>query len=152
MKKQVWGNATWYLFHTIAYKLKPEFGSEVPIIFNHIKNICNNLPCPNCQEHSTRFLSNVNTPIIISSQKNLINFLHEFHNIVNKRIGNKIFSKIEHDQMYSRAITNNVIKNFLSIMDQNTNNDKLIMASFHRKRHIKLIREYFINNIHKFNQ
>jgi hypothetical protein len=151
MKKQVWGNATWYLFHTISYKLKPEFGSEVPIIFNHIKNICNNLPCPDCQEHATRFLSNVNTPLIISSQENLINFLYAFHNNVNKRIGNKVFSKIEHDQMYSSAITNNVIKNFLSIMDQNNNNEKLIMSSFHRKRHVKLIREYFRNNIHKFN-
>ena len=86
MKKQVWGNAIWYLFHTIAYKLKPEFSSEVPIIFNHIKSICNNLPCPTCQSHATMVLSHVNVPLIISSNENLINFLHEFHNIVNKRI------------------------------------------------------------------
>lgn len=151
MKKQVWGNAIWYLFHTIAYKLKPEFSSEVPIIFNHIKSICNNLPCPTCQSHATMVLSHINVPLIISSNENLINFLHEFHNIVNKRIGNREFSKVEHDQIYSRAITNNVIKHFLSIMDQNNNNEKLMTLSFHRKRSVNFFRDYFTNNIHKFN-
>ena len=151
MKKQVWGNATWYLFHTLAYKLKPEFSSEVSTIFNHIKSICNNLPCPDCQSHATQFLAQVNVPVIISSKENLINFLHAFHNNVNKRIGNREFSKIEHDKVYSRAITNNVIKHFLSIMDQNINNEKLMMLSFHRKRHVSIIRQYFTNNIHKFN-
>jgi hypothetical protein len=151
MKKQVWGNATWYLFHTLAYKLKPEFTAEVPIIFNHIKTICDNLPCPDCQAHATRFLSQVNVPLIISSKENLINFLHAFHNNVNRRIGNKEISKVEHDNIYSKAITNNVIKYFLSIMDQNIHNEKLMMLSFHRKRSVKIIREYFNNNIHKFN-
>ena len=28
MNKQAWGNATWYLFHTLAYKLKPEYENE----------------------------------------------------------------------------------------------------------------------------
>lgn len=151
MKKQVWGNATWYLFHTLAYKLKPEFRSEVPIIFNHIKTICDNLPCPNCQSHATKFLANVNTQLIVSSQENLINFLHAFHNNVNKRIGNKEFSKIEHDNVYSKAITYNVIKYFLSIMDQNIHNEKLMMLSFHRKRAVNVLKEYFTKNIHKFN-
>lgn len=151
MKKQVWGNATWYLFHTLAYKLKPEFTSEVPIIFNHIKTICDNLPCPYCQAHATQFLAQVNVPLIVSSKENLINFLHAFHNNVNKRLGNKEFSKIEHDGVYSRAITHNVITYFLSIMNQNIHNEKLMMLSFHRKRSVSIIREYFINNIHKFN-
>ena len=31
MQKKVWGNATWYIFHTLAEKLKPEFKSELPI-------------------------------------------------------------------------------------------------------------------------
>jgi hypothetical protein len=151
MKKQVWGNATWYLFHTLAYKLKPEFSSEVPILFNHIKNICNNLPCPDCQSHATKFLAHVNVALIVSSKDNLINFLHAFHNNVNKRIGNKQILISEHDAMYSRAVTYNVIKHFLTIMDQNNNNEKLMMLSFHRKRAISLLREYFTNNIHKFN-
>jgi len=151
MKKQVWGNATWYLFHTLAYKLKPEFTSEVPIIFNHIKSICDNLPCPDCQAHAKNFLEKVNIPLIISSKENLIIFLHKFHNNVNKRLGNKEFSIIEHDNIYSMAITHNVITYFLSIMDQNIHNEKLMMLSFHRKRYISIIREYFRNNIHKFN-
>lgn len=151
MKKQVWGNATWYLFHTLAYKLKPEFTSEVPIIFNHIKSICDNLPCPDCQAHAKHFLEKVNIPLIISSKENLIIFLHKFHNNVNKRLGNKEFSKIEHDNIYSMANTHNVITYFLSIMDQNIHNEKLMMLSFHRKRYISIIREYFRNNIHKFN-
>jgi len=151
MKKQVWGNATWFLFHTLAYKLKPEFTSEVPIIFNHIKTICDNLPCPECQSHATNFLAHVNVPLIISSKDNLINFLNAFHNNVNKRIGNKQISINEHDTLYSSANTYNVINYFLSIMDQNINNEKLMMMSFHRKRYVKILRNYFTNNIHKFN-
>ncbi len=151
MKKQVWGNATWYLFHTLAYKLKPEFTSEVPILFNHIKDICDNLPCPDCQAHATKFLAHVNTSAIVSSKENLINFLHAFHNNVNKRIGNKEFSKNEHDNIYSRANTYNIIKHFLSIMEENTQNEKLLMLSFHRKRTVKNLKQYFTNNIHKFN-
>jgi hypothetical protein len=150
MKKKVWGNATWYLFHTLAYKLKPEFTSEVPILFNHIQKICNNLPCPNCQTHATRFLAQVNISLIVSSKENLINFLHSFHNNVNKRIGNKEFSKSQHNEIYSKAITHNVIQHFLSIMTQNNQNEKLMMLSFHRKREVNILREYFTNNIHKF--
>jgi hypothetical protein len=151
MKKKIWGNATWYLFHTLAYKLKPEFSSEVHIIFQIIKDICNNLPCPVCQSHATLFLAHVNSLLITSSKQSLINFLHAFHNNVNKRIGNVEISQIEHDTIFEKAITYNVINYFLSIMDQNNNNEKLMMLSFHRKNTIKRLREYFTNNIHKFN-
>ena len=39
MSKQQWGNATWYLFHTLAEKLKPEFTSESGELFRQIKLI-----------------------------------------------------------------------------------------------------------------
>ena len=35
-----WGNATWYLFHTLAYKLKDDKSSEIPLLLAYITNIC----------------------------------------------------------------------------------------------------------------
>jgi len=150
MKKQIWGNATWYLFHTMAYKLKPEFKDELPVLFNLIRNICNNLPCPSCQTHATHFLSQVNVDFIVSTKENLINFLHAFHNIVNNRIGAPTFSIEDHDKLYAKANTVSIIKYFLSVMDENDNNEKLMLSSFHRKKTNNIARDYFTNNIHKF--
>ena len=38
IKKQ-WGNACWYLFHTLAYKLKEEHTNEIHNILNHNCNM-----------------------------------------------------------------------------------------------------------------
>ena len=56
MSKKQWGNATWYLFHTLAEKLKPEYDnpSEIRALYAQIKNICQNLPCEDCKNHATR--------------------------------------------------------------------------------------------------
>ena len=150
MSKSVWGPATWAMLHCLVLKIKDD-ANNMTQLKSLISSICDNLPCPDCQAHATQFLAQVNVPLIISSKENLINFLHAFHNNVNKRIGHREFSKIEHDNVYSRANTLNIIKYFLSIMDQNIHNEKLMMLSFHRKRSVKIITEYFDKNIHKFN-
>ena len=151
MQKKVWGNATWYLFHTLAEKLKPEFKSEVPILFSYIENICNNLPCPTCQQHAKETLSRVNRAHVTSSQENLIHFLWLFHNSVNKRTGATEFSKDQLNTMYKKAVTFNIIQNFINIMNENMRNDKALLNSFHRKLFIKNFIEYITANKHKYN-
>ena len=56
MKKKDWGNAVWFLFHTLAFKLKDEYISELPNLVSHIFIICNNLPCPNCKSHAVEIM------------------------------------------------------------------------------------------------
>jgi hypothetical protein len=149
MKKQIWGNATWYLFHTLAEKLKPEFKSELTILFTYIEIICNNLPCPTCQAHAKAVMSRAHKPLITSSQDNLKNYLWNFHNSVNKRIGLPEFTK-DSLSLYKRANTGNIIQNFINVMNENMRNEKAMLNSFQRQLFVKNFIQYINANRNKY--
>jgi hypothetical protein len=150
MKKKDWGNATWYLFHTLAQKLKPEYASvELPVLFEHIESICNNLPCPDCQEHARSAMLKANKRVVISSKENFINFLWTFHNNVNLRTKKPFYPK-ESLEMYNRAVTPNVVKNFINVMSQSINSTGMMINTFHRQRFIKQFIQYINNNYYKY--
>ncbi len=150
MKKKVWGNAVWLLFHTLAEKINVENSFELNDLVSHIIGICNNLPCPDCQQHATRTMSRANIGAITSSKEALINFLWMFHNEVNKRTKAAYFPK-ESLEIYKRTNTINVIKNFITIMRATSNNEKTMLHGFHRHIYMKKFIEYINMNIHKFN-
>lgn len=150
MKKKVWGNATWYLFHTLAEKLKPEFKSELPVLFSQISAICHNLPCPDCQKHASHAIRQANVGLVTSSQDNLIHYLWSFHNSVNKRTGSAEFTK-DSLLMYKRAVTKNIIQNFVNIMNENSKSDKAMLNSFYRQQIIKSFINYINTNANKYN-
>lgn len=79
-----WGPATWYLFHTIIEKIKPESFSIIRTdLINIIKNVCSMLPCPDCANHSTLLLSTYKNYHLIQTQEDMKKFMFEFHNMVN---------------------------------------------------------------------
>ena len=132
MKKKVWGNAVWLLFHTLAEKIKPEFVStELKTIVLHITNICSNLPCPDCQKHSSLIMGQAN-------------------NNVNQRNKTALYPKQSLD-VYKRANTQNIIKNFIMVMTAASNNEKTMLHSFHRDIYIKNFIQYINGNINKYN-
>ena len=46
---KTWGPCTWYLFHTLAEKVKEEsFPLIKESLISLIIRICSNLPCPEC--------------------------------------------------------------------------------------------------------
>jgi len=151
MNKQAWGNATWYLFHTLAYKLKPEYENEVKELFKQIVNICHHLPCPECKDHAVQFLNKVNISIVTSSKENLINFLWDFHNIVNIKTKTSYFNKDEMLELYSKANTQRIVMNFINVMNSNMNNDKMMMAAFHLKLNNNVFKTYINTNHYKYN-
>ena len=58
--KKEWGNATWYLFHTLSFKMKDEhFGELKNDFLNICTKICANLPCPDCSEHANAIMKNL---------------------------------------------------------------------------------------------
>ena len=150
MKKKDWGNAVWLLFHTLAEKLKPEYKTELGTLVTHITNICNNLPCPDCQQHATQVMTQVNKASITSSKEMLIDFLWNFHNSVNKRIKTALYPK-ESLVIYSTANTFNVVANFIKVMSATRNNEKMMLHGFHRGLYIKQFIEYIKNNSYKYN-
>ena len=150
MSKKIWGNAVWYLFHTLVYKIKSTEDSDFKVLFGHISSISKNLPCPECSEHAALFLSRVNINIVTSSRENMITFLFEFHNSVNKKIGKPIYL-LEDLKKYSLANTINIINHFNVVMNSNSNNSRLMMDSFNRQKAVKTFMEYIAQNIHKYN-
>ena len=150
MKKQVWGNAVWFLFHTLAEKLKDEHSAELPILVSHITSICSNLPCPDCEQHASRTMNKVNKASIAASKEALINFLWAFHNDVNKRSKSTFYPK-EALIKYKSANTHMIVKNFIIVMSATSNNEKTMLHGFHRSLYMKQFIEYVNNNINKYN-
>jgi len=53
MSKKEWGSVTWTLFHCLAEKINDNSNEQtIELLITNIKLICNNLPCPNCQQHA----------------------------------------------------------------------------------------------------
>lgn len=150
MKKKDWGNAVWILFHTLAEKIKPEYTEELIVIVSHITSICSNLPCPDCQQHASRVMAQVNKTAIAASKETLIDFLWKFHNDVNKRTKAPFYTKEALDK-YKTANTINVIKYFIQIMSKTSNNEKTMLHGFHRNLYMKKFIEYINANIDKYN-
>lgn len=150
MKKKDWGNAVWLLFHTLAEKIKPEYTEELIVIVSHITSICSNLPCPDCQQHASRVMAQVNKTAIAASKETLIEFLWKFHNEVNKRTKAPFYTKEALDK-YKTTNTINVVKYFIQIMSKTSNNEKTMLHGFHRNLYMKKFIEYINANINKYN-
>ena len=148
MSPNNWGPPTWVFLHTLCEKIKDE---SFPIIGNSlisfIINICNNLPCPECSQHSKLFWSKVNKNNI-KHKVDLINILFVFHNVVNKR---KTYVPFKYqDLQYYK--TRNVIETYNSF-SRNFNtkgNMKLLTESFHRNMMMSSLKKWLMGNLIHF--
>jgi hypothetical protein len=133
MSKKEWGNATWYLFHTLAEKIDEKYYLEnKKTFFKIIELICTHLPCPTCAEDSINLLKNANINAI-SSKETLKLFFFEFHNKVNHKLGKQIF---EQDILskYKLARTQNIIINFLNKYFVHQYNEKLMIFNYNKSQ------------------
>ena len=83
---QEWGNATWYLFHTLSYKLKETESKHANELLMLFVGICRNLPCPVCREDATKMLNTSKTRLV-TTRSDLLRFMWQFHNLVNNKLG-----------------------------------------------------------------
>jgi hypothetical protein len=129
MSKKEWGNATWYLFHTLAEKIDETYFRENKSEFFHIITIiCKNLPCPECAEDASIILKNANLNNI-QSKELLKEFFFQFHNRVNAKLKKPIFNKDDLIK-YKSAVTLNIMKNFIHYYFTRGYNEKMLMQSF----------------------
>jgi hypothetical protein len=151
MSKYIWGNACWYLFHTLAEKLKPECDEEVQTILFHFKQVCYNLPCPSCSQHAMETLQSAHLDRI-KTRENLKRFFLEFHNLVNKRLKKPIFTQEECDKLYSSANTINIVNHFVSIMrSRQVSSERTMMNTMTRHLCVDGVAKYMKQNCYKFN-
>ncbi len=144
MSKKDWGNISWILMHSLAQKVtENKFLNCKQILIRIIFDICNNLPCPDCREHAIKLLKTSNIHKI-SNKKQLISFLCEFHNIVNKKL-KKPTKKIEEvEKQYSTAKLNMIVSIFFKIYNSVIYNEKMLADSFRRKIFLKKLFEDLI--------
>lgn len=150
--KDIWGPATWTLFHTLAEKVKEEHFNEIlSDMLTMIKRICMNLPCPDCSAHAVQLMSKVSANQFDSKEKFKM-FLFHFHNTVNVRIGKPIFTVEQLNSKYVRANTFAVIPHFIKVFSYRNTNVRLLINSFHKDIMIKDLIKWTRENNFKFNR
>lgn len=149
-KVMVWGEPTWFLFHTLAQKVKEEhFDLIKRDLFTKIILICSNLPCPTCADHASVYMSKINFSAI-KTKKDLIDMLFNFHNVVNSQKKYSIFPYSELEPKYTRAVTINIIQNFMVHFDTKIYNVQLIANNMHKSRLVISLKQWFNANIQYF--
>jgi hypothetical protein len=149
-KPMKWGEPTWYLFHTLAEKVKDDvFVSIRHQLLQIIYIICMNLPCPDCALHATTYLNGINFNAI-QTKEQLKDMLFTFHNVVNAKKGFPLFSRGDLDEKYSKAITINIIQNFMKFFENKTSNAHMMANNLYRSKNIAQTKSWFNNNIQFF--
>ena len=148
MSKQEWGNATWFIFHGLAMKVKDEYPKEYINILYFFKKICQVLPCPDCKMHATETNNKAHLGLINSNDK-LKDYLWQFHNRVNKRLGKKYFTYEQHNNLYNTVQVRMLLSPFFHAMSAKTPN-ALMMSAVYRQRALIEFNKYIKSNIYKF--
>ena len=150
VKKMKWGEPTWFLFHTLACKVKEDCFQKVRgDLLNHIYSICANLPCPTCANHAMEYMKNINFNTIRTKQ-DLKDMLYVFHNTVNKKKNYPQFTYDDLDSKYSTAVTKNIIFNFLYHFQDKHKSVHMIANDMFRARQVETLKEWFNKNYNCF--
>ena len=137
VKEMLWGEPTWFLFHTLAEKVKPECYTEVcPELMTFIRRICNNLPCPDCTQHATRHINGINFATI-TKKEHLRLMLFDFHNKVNGRKQYESFPFNDLYAKYSAANTVNIARNFFHHFSKRHYSVRMGVDGYHRNQMLK---------------
>jgi hypothetical protein len=150
-EKMKWGEPTWFLFHTIAEKVKEENFTDIRLeIINNIVSICHNLPCPKCAKHAVEYMNKINFNNI-QSKEDLKKMLFVFHNTVNQRKNYPLFEYSQLEEKYSKANTINIIQHFINLYNVKDFNVNMINANMHRDMTVSKLKAWFSKNIQYFN-
>lgn len=148
--KMLWGAPVWFMLHTIADKVLDEKFQEIRVdLLNIVYIIVTNLPCPICSDHAKEHFKSVNFNNI-QTKEDFKYLLFDFHNLVNTRKQYPLFSYDELNAKYSKAITINILQNFMVQFTKNSGNIRLISEDLYRKRIISRTKTFFETNINCF--
>ena len=146
-----WGPITWTFLHTILEKIKSEhYETEKSKILYFIKQICNNLPCPDCQFHASKYIKQLEIKHI-NDKEHFKQIIFRFHNNVNMKI-NKQQENETVLEIYKDKNTIRVFYEFVTIYSKPVHNNRLMMDSMNRNILMKELVTYFQRNVDKFLQ
>ena len=134
MNSNNWGTMTWIFFHTLAEKIKDEhFENNKEFFINIIINTCNHLPCPDCSQHATKVLSEAYLNNI-KTKKHFVEFLRQFHNIVNIKLNKKELMREEMQNLYENNNLSLVLLNLIQTYKSIKTSERLMMYNFYRNK------------------
>ena len=150
IKKLRWGEPTWFLFHTLAHKIKDEYFQQVRVqLLQTISSICSNLPCPICSEHAIQYIK-THPFFSIQTKQGLKDMLFAFHNELNKNKGFEQYKYEDLDKKYNSANTINIIRNFIFYFKDKSRSIKMIANDMHRERLSIQLQGWFNTNLQYF--
>lgn len=145
MEKYIWGMITWYMFHTIAEKIRPEFFTIARTsLINFIMQISHNLPCPICAEHARNHLARVNFEQIQTKEQFKM-FVFAFHNRVNMDLG-KPQADISILEKYKSANMDRMIQLFVQVHNHESFSNKMMMRKHMKNEGIKNFVNWYTSN------
>ena len=145
---EIWGPNIWYFFHALAEKInKDKFIENKTNLVELVKIICSNLPCPECSIDAKEIINKTNFNVI-NTKDDFKKYIFNFHNHVNKKIGNPIFLYQDIESKYCKINVYVTFNNLIRIFNQNSNNPKLMQNSMIRQHSVKTIINLF-NSIKK---
>ena len=111
IEKKIWGPSTWLYLHTLtlSYPENPD-NNDKNRFYNFFHNMI--LPCQNCEKDFKNLLKKYPIEYNLSSKKELVNWLINIHNIVNKKLDK--YDNYNYKDMID-FVKNGVNKNYTNI-------------------------------------
>jgi hypothetical protein len=149
-KPMKWGEPTWFFFHTIAQKVKPE---SFPFIREELLNlcfsICVNLPCSICAKHAKEYMTKINY-LSVNSKEEFKSLFYNFHNTVNARKNYQQFPRELLDEKYSSANTIAILRNFVKHYEEKYHIMRLMNDQMQRIKISDQLKKWFNENMVHF--
>lgn len=97
--KDEWGPRHWHRLHMTAihYPIQPT-EKERETTFKTFWSFIQQLPCPECRQHTIAYLRN--HPLNLTNSQQFQTWAWQFHNAVNKRLSKPIMTADEYNSTY----------------------------------------------------
>jgi hypothetical protein len=142
---ELWGPATWTLFHVLAEKVNERIYPRIAgQLFDVVKRICSALPCPECAHDASQFLAKIKIHEL-KTKNDFKNMIYMFHNYVNVKKRKPLFKFISLE-IYKKYNIVSVFNRFISFY-HTKGNMRLLAESFQRQLIVRNVREWFSRNI-----
>lgn len=110
----IWGPSAWLFLHTITFNYPDNpTNQDKNNYYNFFNNLKYILPCEKCKKHYVENFNKYNLEEILNSKDNLIKWLIDIHNEVNKDTGKKTWSYDEVYKKYDSLHNTNMINRII---------------------------------------
>ena len=148
--KLKWGEPIWNMFHVMAHKIMPEhFFRMRTEVFEMIRAVCYNLPCPDCANHARNYIGKINFNSI-TKPEHLKELFFMFHNTVNGRKHFPVFPRDKLDAQYEPMDIRTVVSVFLMHFRDKHKSVRMLADDLFRTKLANKIEKWFAENMHCF--